>query len=96
MTTSAATEEVNASTEEVLSNVNLLTEETQNSTAMAQEIRGRAKEVGETSRKSFESASTLAKQFEERLAESMQRLSAVSRKWQMSFLKLQSRSTSYP
>lgn len=78
MTTSAATEEVNASTEEVLSNVNLLTEETQNSTAMAQEIRGRAKEVGETSRKSFESASTLAKQFEERLAESIENAKVVS------------------
>lgn len=78
MTTSAATEEVNASTEEVLSNVNLLTEETQNSTAMAQEIRGRAKEVGETSRKSFESASILAKQFEERLAESIENAKVVS------------------
>mgnify|MGYP002599279339 FL=1 len=78
MTTSAATEEVNASTEEVLSNVNLLAEETQNSTAMAQEIRGRAKEVGETSRKSFESASTLAKQFEERLAESIENAKVVS------------------
>ena len=78
MTTSAATEEVNASTEEVLSNVNLLTEETQNSTAMAQEICGRAKEVGETSRKSFESASTLAKQFEERLAESIENAKVVS------------------
>lgn len=78
MTTSAATEEVNASTEEVLSNVNLLNEETQNSTAMAQEIRGRAKEVGETSRKSFESASTLAKQFEERLAESIENAKVVS------------------
>ena len=78
MTTSAATEEVNASTEEVLSNVNLLTEETQNSTAMAQEIRGRAKEVGETSRKSFESASTLAKQFEERLAERIENAKVVS------------------
>lgn len=78
MTTSAATEEVNASTEEVLSNVNLLTEETQNSTAMAQEIRGRAKEVGETSRKSFESASKLAKQFEERLAESIENAKVVS------------------
>ena len=73
-----AAEEVNASTEEVLSNVNLLTEETQNSTAMAQEIRGRAKEVGETSRKSFESASTLAKQFEERLAESIENAKVVS------------------
>ena len=78
MTTSAATEEVNASTEEVLSNVNLLTEETQNSTAMAPEIRGRAKEVGETSRKSFESASTLAKQFEELLAESIENAKVVS------------------
>ncbi len=60
------------------SNVNLLNEETQNSTAMAQEIRGRAKEVGETSRKSFESASTLAKQFEERLAESIENAKVVS------------------
>lgn len=78
MTTSAATQQVNASTEEVLSNVNLLTEETQKSTAMAQEIRGRAREVEENSNKSFASATTLAKQFEEHLEESIENAKVVS------------------
>ncbi len=78
MTTSAATEEVNASTEEVLSNVNLLTEETQSSTEMALEIRERASEVGTNSQQAFESANALAKEFEERLYQSIENAKVVA------------------
>lgn len=78
LTTSAATEEVNASTEEVLANTNMLAEETVSSKAMAGEIRDRAEEVGSNSRKAFESATALAKEFEEKLAEAMENAKVVN------------------
>lgn len=78
MNTSAATEEVNASTEEVLSNVNILVEETQGSKTMAEEIRGRASEVGETSERACEKTTELGNQFKERLAQSMENAKVVS------------------
>lgn len=67
LSTSAATEEVNASTEEVLSNVNILAEETEQSMKMAVEISGRAENVGTSSRDAYESATKLSSQFESRL-----------------------------
>lgn len=77
LSTSAATEQVNASTEEVLSNVNLLAAETEKSMQMAKEIRGRAANVSENSRKSFESANTLATQFNKRLQTSIENAKVV-------------------
>ncbi len=77
LSTSAATEEVNASTEEILSNVNLLAEETASSMQMAKEIRGRASEIGENSRKSYESANTLSGQFKNRLQASIENAKVV-------------------
>lgn len=67
LTTSAATEEVNASTEEVLSNLNLLAEQTESSMMMAQNIKERASEVGNNSRKAYDSATKLSGQFEDKL-----------------------------
>ncbi len=78
MNTSAATEEVNASTEEVLSNVNILVQETQGSKKMAEEIRGRASEVGETSEQACEKTTVLGNQFKERLAQSMENAKVVA------------------
>ena len=78
MTTSAATEEVNASTEEVLSNVSLLANETADSTEMAQEIRARAAEVGENSRKAYDSATQLGKKFEKNLEKSIENAKIVA------------------
>lgn len=72
LSTSAATEEVNASTEEVLSNVNLLATETEDSMQMALEIRKRATEVGENSRKAYQSATEFSGKFETRLQESIE------------------------
>ncbi len=77
LSTSAATEEVNASTEEVLSNVNLLAERTVSSMQMAQEIRKRASDVGENSRNSYDSATELSGQFEERLRVSIENAKVV-------------------
>ncbi|MCR4694546.1 MAG: methyl-accepting chemotaxis protein [Pseudobutyrivibrio sp.] len=70
-TTGAATQEVNASAEEVLSNVNLLAEEADNSRAVSRDIKVRAAEVESSSKSSFESASSLTTQFNERLQESI-------------------------
>ena len=77
LSSSAATEEVNASTEEVLSNVNLLAEQTHGSMEMAQNIRERATEIGRNSRESFDSATKLSGQFEERLQESIEKAKVV-------------------
>lgn len=71
LSTSAATQEVNASSEEVLSNVNLLAQEAGQSLKMADEIRNRAEIVNQNSQKSFESANTLSKRFEQSLEESI-------------------------
>ena len=77
LSTSAATQEVNASTEEVLSNVNLLASESGKSMQMAREIKSRANKVGENSRSSYESATKLSGQFEDRLKLSIENAKVV-------------------
>ena len=77
MTAGAATEEVNASAEEVLSNINVLTDETENSMKMAEEIRKRADQVGENSKKAYESASELSVDFEKKLTITMENAKVV-------------------
>lgn len=77
LSTSAATEEVNASAEEVFANVNLLAERTTDSTQMAQQIRKKALEVGENSRNAYESATTLSREFKERLKFSIENAKVV-------------------
>ena len=77
MTAGAATEEVNASAEEVLSNINVLTDETENSMKMVGEIRKRAEQVGENSKKAYESASELSVDFEKKLTITMENAKVV-------------------
>lgn len=77
ISTSAATEEVNASAEEVLSNVNLLAERTADSMQMALEIRKKALEVGDNSRNAYNSATSLSGEFEERLQSSIENAKVV-------------------
>ncbi len=77
LTTSAATEEVNASSEEVLSNTNFLVSETDESKQMAIEIRKRADEINKSSRVAYESATSLADSFKNRLATSMENAKVV-------------------
>ena len=77
LNTSAATEEVNASSEEVLSNVNILASETTKGMEMAQEIKVRAEKVGDNSRKAYDSATKLSGQFEERLQISIENAKVV-------------------
>ncbi len=77
ISTSAATEEVNASAEEVLSNVNLLAERTSDSMEMARQIRKKALEVGDNSRNAYDSATSLSKEFEERLHSSIENAKVV-------------------
>lgn len=78
LSTSAAAEEVNASTEEVLSNVNLLATETADSMKMAQAIKVRASKVDNDSRTSFESATKLSVQFEKNLEHSIENAKIVT------------------
>ncbi|SFQ47118.1 methyl-accepting chemotaxis protein [Lachnospiraceae bacterium XBB1006] len=77
MTSSAATEQVNASTQEVLVNTDNLAEETDGSKQMAKEIRGRAAEVQDSSRKAYESATELGKKFEDNLYQSIENAKVV-------------------
>ena len=77
LTTSAATQQVNASSEEVLSNTNYLVTETSDSKQMAVEIRGRARDVGESSRAAFETANNLSKEFARKLEVSMENAKVV-------------------
>ena len=72
LTTSAATEEVNASTEEVLANTSVLAGETDSTLKMAAEIRDRASDVGNNCRKAYDSAISLANEFEKKLEECME------------------------
>ncbi len=78
LTTSAATQEVNASVEEVLANANMLAGETDETHNMAIEIRSRAKDVGENSRKAYDSATELAAKFEKELQVSMENAKVVN------------------
>ncbi len=68
---SAATQQVNASTEEVNASVNILTGKTEESKTTTVEIRNHAREIKEHSQSSFENATTLAAQYEEKLAKSI-------------------------
>ncbi len=77
VSTSAATEEVNASAEEVLSNVNILADRTSDSMQMAQEIRQKALDVGDNSRNAYDSATTLSGEFKERLRISIENAKVV-------------------
>lgn len=79
MTTSAASEEVNASSEEVLSNVNLLAGETEDTLRMSREIMDRAGEVESKSRTSFDTAQDLTEQFQGRLAKSIENAQVVEK-----------------
>ena len=79
MTTSAATEEVNASAEEVFSNVNLLANAAEESRHMALEIRERAAKIENDSNASFESSSSLSMKFEKQLDESMENAQVVNK-----------------
>lgn len=72
MTTSAATEQVNASTEEVLANVSLLAGETDKSMMMSHEIKQRALAVETKSRDSYDSAKKLTKEYGDRLNKSIE------------------------
>lgn len=71
MSSSAATEEVNASVEEVNSSANVLLDETGRSNELAAEIGKRATEVKVNSRNSYEKAADLTKVYENELAQSM-------------------------
>ena len=77
MTTSAATEQVNASSEEVLANVSLLTGETDESMEMSRDIKARASEVESKSRESFDSATKLTKEYGEQLNKSIENAKVV-------------------
>ena len=79
MTTSAASEQVNASSEEVLSNVNLLAGETEDTMSMSQEIKGRATEVESQSRTSFDKAQNLTDQYSGRLEKSIENAKVVEK-----------------
>ncbi|MBQ6441266.1 MAG: methyl-accepting chemotaxis protein [Lachnospiraceae bacterium] len=77
MTTSAATEEVNASTEEVLSNVSLLAGEAEESMQMSKEIQERAAGIEKQSTESSESAIRMTEQFSTRLNQSIENAKVV-------------------
>lgn len=72
LSNSAATEEVNASVQEANASINLLTEETTQSTKMVDEIRVRAKKIGEKSNESCQRASELTKVYESNLNQSIE------------------------
>ena len=75
--TSAATEEVNASAEEVFSNVNLLADEAENCRALAVDIQNRASEIEKTSQASSDSAIELGMKFEQQLKVSIENSAVV-------------------
>ena len=77
MSSSAATEEVNASAEEVLSSVGILTNETDRSLKLADEIRGRAGGIEQTSQEAFQYATNLSVQYEENLTKSIENAKVV-------------------
>lgn len=78
MNASAATEEVNASTQEVNNSVNRMSEETGKSSAMADEIRVRARKIEKDSKASYDNASDLSDQFNEKLRISIENAKVVS------------------
>lgn len=72
MSSSAATEEVNASVEEVNASINILAQETNNSNEMTVAIKERASEVKKRSTASFEQAMNLTQANEENLKKSIE------------------------
>ncbi|MSS65021.1 methyl-accepting chemotaxis protein [Velocimicrobium porci] len=72
LSNSAATEEVNASVEEANASINLLTEETVQSTKMVDEIKKRAKRIEEKSNNSCQRADELTKIYETNLYQSIE------------------------
>lgn len=83
MNASAATEQLNASTEEVESSVNVLAGETEKSLQMAKEVRSRADEIGKSSEKSFAEAGNITEQFKSRLETSIRNTDVVQNIGQM-------------
>lgn len=77
MTSSAATQQLNASAEQVESSVNTLAEETTKGLSMANEIRIRATEVEKNCKTSYETASKLKHNYEDKLAESIEHAKVV-------------------
>lgn len=71
MSSSAASEQVNASVEEVNSSVNVLSSETDKSKQAADEIRNRAKTIEVKSEESYLNASKLSGVFEENISKSI-------------------------
>lgn len=77
MTSSAVTEEVNASAEEVNASVSILVSETEKSNNMADEIKTRANDIGVSSQKSYDDAIRLSDEFNEKLAKSIENAKVV-------------------
>ena len=67
MSSSAATEEVNASTEEVLASVNMLSKEAKNSNDVINDIKGRAAKIEKDSSNAYNHAVKLAADFDKNL-----------------------------
>lgn len=83
MNASAATEQLNASTEEVDSSVNVLAGETEKSLQMAKEVRSHADEIGKSSEKAFAEAGSITEQFKSRLETSIRNTDVVQNIGQM-------------
>lgn len=77
MTTSAATQELNASAEQVEHSVNTLVDETAKSLSMANDIRLRATQVEKDCKESYDTASKLKSNYEEKLTESIEHAKVV-------------------
>ena len=77
MTSSAATEELLASSQSVKDSVTHLASQTQESNEMTVGIRNRAIDIQKSSLESFEKAETLAKEYEDNLSESMKKAEVV-------------------
>lgn len=77
MSSSAASEEVNASVEEVNSSVNVLSGETDKSRQLADEIRARAKAIELKSKQAFDNANNLSGEFEINLSKSIENAKVV-------------------
>jgi methyl-accepting chemotaxis protein len=78
MASGAATEEVNASTEEVKASVTIFTQETELSMRMTEEIQNRAQSIGKSSQQSFQNATQLSVEYSEKLQKSMEHARVVN------------------
>ncbi len=77
LTSGAATEEVNAAVEEVNASVSFLTEETQKSLVMSNEIKNRAGKMEKDSRKAYEAAGELVEYHDKCLKETIEKAKVV-------------------